>query len=109
MQATTNNSFFMPEKVTLDQLTHAVTEATGITLEMLQSREKRLDICTARGVYYLLAKEMGIHPEKSSRFIQRSRSACILVAKQYKGYLDSGDKAVRNVYSKIKESLYAAR
>lgn len=97
----------MPEKITLDQLTQALTGATGITLEMLRNREKNLNICTARGVYYLLAKEMGIHPEKSSQFIYRSRTTSILIAKQYKGYLESGDKVVRSVYNKVKERLHA--
>lgn len=97
----------MSEEVTLNQLMQAVTETTGITMAMLQSRDKRLDICMARGVYYLIAKEMGIHPNVTSTLVRRSRSACIIVSKQYKGYLESGDKQVRTLYEKVKRKLYA--
>lgn len=97
--------FTMPENEILNKLAQAVVEVTGIDQEMLFSREKKAVTSMARGVYYLLAKEMGIHPIKTSQFVGRSRASCITTTKQYQGYYDTGDKIVCQLVNEVKEKL----
>lgn len=97
----------MSKENMLTRLLQAVTEASGVTFEMLCGRERRLDICNARGVYYLIGRELGIHPTDIVRPLHRSRMVCITVASKYKGYLEVGDKEVRNLYQKVKDAFNA--
>ena len=84
----------MTENITLPDIASAVSGVTGISIEKLMSREKTEKISIARGIYYLIARELGFHPINTSQYVGRSRAACITTTKQYRGYYESGDKII---------------
>lgn len=95
----------MDNKVSLSDLANVVCEVTGIGMDLLVGHEKRNLTDTARGVFFMLAREFGIHPKEAASFVDRSRSSCITTAKQYKGYYETKDKEVCRIVGLVKEAL----
>jgi chromosomal replication initiation ATPase DnaA len=95
----------MGKQIDLTELANIVCNVTGVSMEKLLGHEKRSLTDTARGVFFMLSREMGIHPTKASSFVGRSRSSCITTAKQYKGYYDTKDKEVCRIVEKVKSAL----
>ena len=95
----------MDKKVSLSDLANVVCEVTGVSLDLLVGHEKRNLTDTARGVFFMLAREFGIHPKEASSFVDRSRSSCITTAKQYRGYYETKDKEVCRIVDTVKSTL----
>ena len=95
----------MSKQVDLSELANIVCNVTGVSMEKLLGHEKRSITDTARGVFFMLSREMGIHPNETSSFVGRSRSSCITTAKQYKGYYETKDKEVCRIVKGVKELL----
>ena len=95
----------MKKDISPSTLAEKVCLASGVSLEELIGREKRTSVDVARGVFFMLSVEYGIHPKEASSYVGRSRSSCIVTAKHYKGYYDTKDKEVCKIVEKIKSFL----
>ena len=95
----------MGKQVSLSELARSVCNATGVSMEKLVGHEKRNLTDMARGVFFMLSRELGIHPKEASSFVDRSRSSCITTAKQYKGYYETKDKEVCRIVERVKNEL----
>ena len=95
----------MEKHIELSELANIVCDVTGISMEKLLGHEKRSLTDTARGVFFMLSREMGIHPSDASSFVGRSRSSCITTAKQYRGYYETKDKEVCRIVQEVKHLL----
>lgn len=95
----------MEKQVTLSELANIVCDATGVSMDKLLGHEKRSLTDTARGVFFMLSREFGFHPNEASSFVGRSRSSCITTAKQYRGYYDTKDKEVCRIVEEVKSVL----
>lgn len=89
--------------VTLSELADAVCQCTGISREQLKEHTKKNLYNLARGVFFMLSREYGIHPNDTSAFVGRSRTSCITTAKQYRGYYETGDREVCKIVQMVKK------
>lgn len=95
----------MEKQVTLSELASAICNITGVSMEKLLGHEKKGFSDMARGIFFMLSREFGIHPKEASSFVDRSRSSCITTAKQYKGYYEMRDKEVCRIVEQVKNVL----
>lgn len=95
----------MEKQISLKELANVVCNATGVSMDKLLGHEKRNLTDTARGVFFMLSREFGIHPKDASSFVGRSRSSCITTAKQYKGYYETKDKEICRIVETVKSMI----
>lgn len=89
----------------LKQILSAVLQASGVSEAEIVGRIKSLKIYTARGVYFLMARQAGFHPFDIAALVGRSRASCILTIKQYMWYQQCGDLVVVELMAKTQKIL----
>jgi hypothetical protein len=85
----------------LERLITATTAATGVDYVQLISPIKGRIKSTAKGCFYVISKQLNIHPDLTSCMLHVSRVNVINVARHVGGYIDTGDETTLNVYNKI--------
>ena len=95
----------MKQTVQLDMILATVEEVTGVSEREMSDRIKSLRINTARGVYFLVARQYGFHPFDVAKRLNRSRASCIITTKQYRWYYQCGDKSVVELVDKIRDII----
>lgn len=88
-----------------DRIMSAVCAVGGITFMQLVSAHKTTRLNELRGLYCLLTRDYCIHPKRAAQLIARTRQNVINQARQYLRYLQSKDKRITALYTKIKEIL----
>lgn len=89
----------------LETILNAVAEATGLCVSDIKAKRRTVDVSIARGVYYMIAREYGIHPFVIVAYVDRSRSCCITIAQRYRWYLEYKDKTITLIVKKVREIL----
>lgn len=84
----------------------AIVKASEVDEALLKSKTRRFDAYTARGVYFLLCRELGLHPSLYGSYIGRSRTSTVITTKRYHGYYLSKDKFVTALIDKARKIYY---
>lgn len=91
--------------VTLDDVLATVLRLSDVEESDMLGRVKSLKTNIARGVYYLIAYQLGFHPADTAMRVRRSRPSCIIVTKQYRWYYQCGDAQVVGLVKATLEAL----
>lgn len=95
----------MQKSISLEDLATLTCEASGVKLESLLGSESRSIVNIARGVFLMLAKELGFRVTDTSNYIGRTHASCIITANRYKGYYETKDKQICEIVNKVKEAM----
>lgn len=95
----------MQESISLERLALLVCKVSGISIECMLGYEKRSLPNTVRGIFLMLAKELGFKVKDISSYIGRTHASCIITASRYKGYYETKDKQICEIVNKVKEIL----
>lgn len=92
-------------KYTLEQLSGAICEATGLNSESLFSRHKDAAHTTARGVFFMLAREHGHLFQQIGAYTHRHHSTIVNVSQRFQGYYETKDKSVCRLAAAVENIL----
>lgn len=89
---------------TLDEIMNAVTAVTGVTLEQIRSKDRKID--NVRGLFYLIAYQEHHIQRAIAMYCHRARVSVCLVIKVHGGYFSTNDFATVRLYNNIIKELY---
>lgn len=95
----------MQKSVTLNELASVICKVTGVDESSLIGNENKNLPNTVRGVFLMLARELGFKVKEISSYIGRSHASCIITANRYTGYCETKDKQICEIVKKVKEAL----
>ncbi len=88
-----------------DKILRAVCLVGGIPFSELVSERRSDKMDKLRGLYCLLTRDFGVHPDRAARLISRTRQNIINQAKRYAQHVQIHDREISMLYSEIKENL----
>lgn len=88
-----------------DRILRAVCLVGEIPFTELVSERRSDKTDKLRGLYCLLTRDLGVHPDRAARLISRTRQNIINQAKRYAQHVQVHDREITMLYSKIKENL----
>lgn len=109
MHYTTSNPYMIHSQTEqymwADRILRAVCLAGGVTFVDIVSESRSGKTDKLRGVYCLITRNYGVHPDRAARLIARSRQNVINQAKRYLHYLQSRDGEITLLYMRVKKIL----
>lgn len=89
---------------TLDEIMDAVTAVTGVTVEQIRSKGRKID--NVRGIFYMIAYKEHHYQREIARYCHRARVSVCLVIKVHGGYFSTNDFITVGLYNRIIKELY---
>lgn len=87
------------------QVIGACCKVGSYEYEDFTRRRKELRLNILRGLYYVITRELKVHPKIAAQISKRTRSTAINAQKKYLGYLKSKDKLTTALYNELKQEL----
>ncbi len=88
-----------------DRILRAVCIVGGVTFVEIISEKRSEKTDKLRGLYCLLTRNYGVHPDRAARLIARTRQNVINQAKRYMQHLQIKDREISLLYLKTEEIL----
>lgn len=93
------------KKYSLDQIVDAISSVSGIDSNELFSKNKDVAHTTARGVFFMLAREYGHLFQEIGKYTHRHHSTIVNVSQRFYGYYEVKDKQVCRMVTEVLKML----
>lgn len=88
-----------------EKILKAVSDASGVSIDILKSRLRTKRIANVRGVFYALCNTYSISPNEAGKCIHRNHSTVIEMGRRYSGIISLGYPEIVTIYEEAKHLL----